>query len=93
MNERKLLNELFEERIDGVLEVSLDADEDYQNSIKKVDDLLDKLLKTKLSKKQRLKIDRVVSANNACGAEYGRLAYRQGFYDSMNLIAELSEII
>lgn len=38
MNESKLLNELFEERIDGVLEVSLDADEDYQNSIKKVFD-------------------------------------------------------
>lgn len=93
MKESKLLDELFVERIDNALEEVLDMDEDYHNSIKKVDDLLDKLLKTKLSKKQRLKIDRVVSANNACGAEYGRVAYRQGFYDSMNLIAELSEII
>lgn len=93
MKESKLLNELFVERIDSALEEVLDTDEDYQNSIKKVDELLDILLKTKLSKKQRLKIDRLISACNACGAEYGRVVYRQGFYDSMNLIAELSEII
>lgn len=74
MNENKLLDALFEERIDCALELALDADEDYQNSTRKADELLDRLLKTKLSKKQRIKIDRVISANNACGAEYGRVA-------------------
>lgn len=93
MNENKLLDKLFVERIDSALEVALDMDEDYQNSIREVDELLDNLLTTKLSKKQRLKIDRLISASNSCSAEQGRVAYRQGFYDSMNLIAELSEII
>lgn len=93
MKENKLLEALFRERMDGALEMALEADEDYQYSTKKIDELLDKLLKTKLSKKQRLKIDRVVSASNSCGAEYGRVAYKQGFYDSINLMAELMDII
>lgn len=93
MKENKLLDELFEERINSALEIALLSDEDYQNSIRDVDKLMNKLLKTKLSKKQRLKIDRVISANNFCGAEYGRIAYKQGFYDSINLMVELSNII
>lgn len=93
MKENKLLDELFEERINSALEIALLSDEDYQNSIRDVDKLMNKLLKTKLSKKQRLKIDRVISANNFCGAEYRRIAYKQGFYDSINLMVELLDNI
>lgn len=93
MKESTLLDELFEERINSALEIALDANENYQNSLKKLDEMLDKLLNTNLSKKQKLKVDRVISASNLCGFEYGRVAYRQGFYDSMNLMAELWDII
>lgn len=58
-----LLNYLWDERIHGALESSLQQDEDFQKA-------------TRIS-------------NNAVGAEYGRVAYRQGFSDSLKLLSEL----
>ncbi len=47
----------------------------------------------KFSNKQRLAIDRVITANNECSAEYGRIAYRQGFQDAVKLISELKKFV
>ena len=34
-------------------------------------------------------IDKVLSTANNCGAVYGAIAYRQGLYDGIELVAEL----
>lgn len=93
MKRDSLLEELFISRMIHALEATAAMNQDYQEVSKKEDKLLNKLDKKKLSRKQRLAVDRVLSAANNSGSEYGRLAYRQGFQDAIKLIAELSELI
>lgn len=93
MKKDGLLEELFSSRIIHALETTAATDQDYQEVSKKEDELLNKLDKKNLNRKQRVAVDRVISATNSCGAEYGRMAYRQGFQDAIKLIAELLEFI
>ena len=37
-------------------------------------------------------VDRAISAANASGAAYGATAYRQGFYDGIELVLEVNRI-
>lgn len=93
MKKDGLLEELFNSRMIHALETTAATDQDYLEVSKKEDELLNKLDKKNLNRKQRVAVDRVISATNSCGAEYGRMAYRQGFQDAFKLIAELSEFI
>lgn len=93
MKKNGLLEELFNSRMIHALETTAATDQDYLEVSKKEDELLNKLDKKNLNRKQRVAVDRVISAANSCGAEYGRMAYRQGFQDAIKLIAELSEFI
>lgn len=88
-----VLDEIFSSRMNHALELSLAMDENYNKVVKKEENLLNKLGKIKLSNKQRLAVDRALSANNACSAEYGRIAYRQGFQDAIKLMAELLKLM
>ncbi|WP_310604246.1 DUF6809 family protein [Anaerosporobacter sp.] len=88
-----LLEKLFSDRLSHALELTLNTDKDYQKAVREEDIMYKKLEKVKLSKKQKKKVENVISANNACGAAYGNVAYRQGFHDAVKLIAELSEFI
>ncbi|SHK83291.1 hypothetical protein SAMN02745136_03446 [Anaerocolumna jejuensis DSM 15929] len=88
-----VLEELFSTRINHALELSLTMDENYNKVVKKEENLLNKLAKIKLSNKQRLAVDKAFSANNACSAEYGRIAYQQGFQDALKLMAELLKLM
>jgi hypothetical protein len=93
MKDNKLLKLLYNERIKTALESSLITDLTYQNAVTEADNKLNKLLNLNLNENQRSAIDEAISENNYMGAEYGRVAYQQGFKDALELISELSELL
>lgn len=84
-----LLKELFGERMQYALEVVLKEDENYQKAVEISSEKHDRLNTIGLNKYQWKQVDRAISAANALGAEYGRVAYRLGFQDSLKLASEL----
>lgn len=92
MKHDSLLERLLDERMYSTLGQALLNDTDYQKAEKESDRQIKKLDKTKLNKKQRLAVDRVVSASNFLSSEYGRAAYWQGFKDCLSLVQELKQL-
>lgn len=88
-----LLNYLWGERIHGALEAALQQDEDFQKATQISNSEQDNLDTIGLSSEQTKAVDRVISANNAAGTEYGRVAYRQGFSDNLKLLSELYHLL
>lgn len=91
MTEDNLIDILFEERICHALEDKLNVAPSYLETTKEQRKTTDKLDKMKLTRKQMKTIDQAISAANASGAEYGRIAYSQGFQDGLKLISELKQ--
>lgn len=87
-----LLDILMEERIHKGLEKALNDNELYQSAQKEVDEAINELEKVGLSREQNKVVDRAISAVNASGAAYGAIAYRQGFYDGVELVSEINRI-
>ena len=87
-----LLNYLWDERMHGALEASLQQDEDFQKATRIFKSEQDNLDTIGLSNEQTKAVNRVISANNAAGAEYGRVAYRQEFSDSLKLLSGLHHL-
>lgn len=87
-----LLDVLMEERIHKGLEKALNDNELYQSAQKEVDEAIRELEKAGLSREQNKVVDRIVSAANASGAAYGAVAYKQGFYDGVELVSEVNRI-
>lgn len=73
--------EFLSGRVNHAIERTLIMDKDYQKIIKEYE-LFDNLERIELSNEQKLKVDRVISAHNACGAAYGNATYKQGFQDA-----------
>lgn len=92
MPENSLLENLFDIQISTDLEEALKEDAEYRKTRKQIDKTFKKLKKLELSRKQMLIIDRVVSATNANGSVYGRMAYRKGFQDGIKLLSELMQL-
>lgn len=92
MPENSLLENLFDIQISTDLEEALKEDAEYRGTRKQIDKTFKKLKKLELSRKQMLIIDRVVSATNANGSVYGRMAYRKGFQDGIKLLSELMQL-
>lgn len=87
-----LLDILVEERIHKGLEKALNDNELYQSAQKEVDEAISELEKAGLNREQNKVVDKAISATNASGAAYGATAYRQGFYDGVELVAEVNRI-
>jgi hypothetical protein len=66
--------------------------EEYIGIQKEIDEQTEGYEKLGLTKEQRLAVDRLVSANTASGACYGRAAYRKGFHDCVSLLQEMGLI-
>lgn len=92
MKENSLLEILLEERMNGALDHFLMTDTCYQNTCESLRERLRKLDKMKLTKKQFLAVDRVLTAQNFNSSEYGRAAYRQGFQDCLLLMQEIERL-
>lgn len=95
-NEEKLellLTEFFENRIDNALEVTLKENRRYQDSCKEICEKIDKIKKNEFTQEQWRDIDRALCASSMRGAEYGKVAYSQGFKDAINLLSELNQLL
>ena len=64
----------------------LEKDEQYRQVNEMTKQKIKEIDKIELSQSERKIIDRVLSATNERSSEYGRVAYRQGFLDAVNLI-------
>ena len=90
--EENLLDILAEERIYKGLENVLNNNKLYQAAQKEMDEAINQLEKVGLSREQNKAVDKVLSAANASGAAYGTIAYKQGLYDGIKLMAEVNQI-
>ena len=86
---KSLFNELVimatNERLDNILNKDkgfLEVQEKVARAIKLFEEL-------ELPEEQKLIVDRMVSAHNESGAYYGRMAYKQGIYDCVELLKEM----
>lgn len=84
-----LLNELVEmftnERLDSILlkdDEFLKLEDEMKDTIVKFDEL-------NLDDKQKLVVDRMVSAYNASSAYYIKMSYKQAIYDCVQLLKEM----
>lgn len=84
-----LLEQFFEARADTALEESVRKDMKYQKASAEIRKEVKKIDKIKLNHKQWGIVDNALSACNNKSAEYGRIAYMQGFKDAANLLLEL----
>ena len=81
-----LLEGMYKERVESVLEDVLQTDECYQKISKETRRKIEEIDKLGLGKEEWLILDRALSATNERCAEYGRVAYRQGFLDAIKLL-------
>lgn len=89
----RLLERLVSHRMSKKIDILLRKDKSYRNAVKRQDAAFNDMKKLKLSKKQKMIIDRAISANNHCGSMYGVVAYRLGLQDGIKLMSEINEII
>ena len=86
-----LLELLVRTRAHKALSRAAIKDRYYRITLKEQDRAYDELQKAGLDKKQKLIVDRALSALNANGAAYGKVAYRLGLYDGIRLMSEVQK--
>lgn len=85
-----ILNEFFENRIDNALEITLKENKRFQEISKETCEKAIKIDKINLSKEQWKAVESALCASSHRGAEYGRLAYYQGFKDALKILNEIN---
>ena len=83
---KTLLEGLYKERVEHALKDVLEKDEKYRQVNEITKQKIKEIDKLELSQSEWKIIDRALSATNERSAEYGRVVYRQGFLDAVNLI-------
>lgn len=83
---KTLLEGMYKERVEKSLQEILCKDKKYQKVNEETRQKIKDIDKIELSKDEWEIIDRALSATNERSAEYGRVAYRQGFLDAVSLL-------
>ena len=83
---KTLLEGLYKERVEHALKDVLEKDEKYRQVNEITKQKIKEIDKLELSQSEWKIIDRALSATNERNAEYGRVAYRQGFLDAVSLL-------
>lgn len=83
---KTLLEGLYKERVEHALKDILEKDEKYRQVNEMTKQKIKEIDKIELSQGEGEIIDRALSATNERSAEYGRVAYRQGFLDAVSLL-------
>ena len=73
---------------EGLDNISL-QDEEYIKIQDKITEQMEEFDRLKLTKEQCLIVDRLLSAHTESGAIYGKMAYRQGIQDCVELMTEM----
>ena len=87
MNRNNLLSKMAEFRIEDNLQSILQDDDSYDSIQASIKDCEDKLKALELTKEAYDLIDRYASSHNDIASLFGNSAYRLGFSDGINLIA------
>lgn len=88
-----ILCDIFQDRIDNALEKTLRNDKRYKKISDQIGLKTAKIDEIGLNHQQWRIVDNTISAYTERGAEYGRVAYFQGFKDALKLLTELAEMI
>lgn len=91
MDKDNIITIICEKRLDGEINQRVLKDPEYKEAERDSAKKIEKLLKTRLTKKQRHRLDQVDSSKNNLAVEYGRIAYFQGMKDGFQLSQILSE--
>ncbi len=83
---KTLLEGLYKERVEHALKDILGKDEKYRQVNEMTKQRIKEIDKIELSQGEWEIIDRALSATNERSAEYGRVAYKQGFLDAVSLL-------
>lgn len=81
-----LLDAMYKEWVDGELGEVLQKDERYQKINKEMRKKVEKIDKLGFGKEEEMAIDRALLETKERCAEYGRVLYKQGFFDAINLL-------
>ena len=87
-----LLESLVRIRTLKVLDRASRKDRYYRTTLKEQDRAYDELQKAGLDKEQKRIVDKALSALNANGAAYGKVAYRLGLHDGIRLMSEVNKL-
>lgn len=87
---KTVLQQWIRNRLDTALEDTLRKDRNYQKSKQNAKAKADKLLKDQFTENQWELIDDALEESNASASEYGRVAYQQGIFDTLDLLSEIS---
>lgn len=89
---KSLLELLVRLRTYKVLDRATEKNRYYRTTLKEQDKAYDELDKAGLSREQKRIVDRTLSALNANGAAYGKVAYRLGLHDGIRLMSEVHKL-
>lgn len=81
-----ILEGMYKERVERALKEVLEKDEKYCRVNEKTNQKIKDIDQIDLTKEEWEIIDTALSAVNARSAEYGRVAYQQGFLDAVSLL-------
>lgn len=81
-----ILEEMYKERVESALKEVLEKDEKYCRVNEETNQKIKDIDQIELTKEEWEIIDTALSAVNARSAEYGRVAYQQGFLDAVSLL-------
>ncbi|MEZ3428925.1 MAG: hypothetical protein K1W36_01305 [Lachnospiraceae bacterium] len=89
---KSLLDLLVRLRTYKVLDRAAEKNRYYRTTLKEQDKAYDELDKAGLSREQKRIVDKALSALNANGAAYGKVAYRLGLHDGIRLMSEVHKL-
>ena len=81
-----ILEGMYKERVEQALKEVLEKDEKYCRVNEETNQKIKDIDQIELTKEEWEIIDTALSAVNARSAEYGRVAYQQGFLDAVSLL-------
>ena len=81
-----ILEGMYKERVERALKEVLEKDEKYCRVNEETNQKIKDIDQIELTKEEWEIIDTALSAVNARSAEYGRVAYQQGFLDAVSLL-------
>ena len=89
---KSLLDLLVRLRTYKVLDRAAEKNRYYRATMREQDRAYDELYKAGLSREQKRIVDKALSALNANGAAYGKVAYRLGLHDGIRLMSEVNKL-
>lgn len=89
---RSLLELLSQIRSHKALDRAVKKSRYYRTTLKEQNKAFDELEKAGLSIEQKRIVDRAICTINANGAAYGKIAYRLGLRDGIQLVTEVNKV-